>query len=379
MVVLEEILVANSVGLLVLIVSMLSKIEIKKERHLSGRIFDGMMMLTFFALILETATFLLDGKPGTVVHLLQYATNAYLFLASSCVGILWVLFVDIRIFRSINRIKRWVKVLSIPYVALIVLIVCDFFGTGIIFSINEQNVYQRGELVILTFAFVFCCYFITLVLAIFAVKRNGHIRFFPVHYFVIPSLLGTLVQGMFYGLSAGWLCLSIALLFVQLHISNQNAYEDELSGLYNRKYFVWMVEKLTGSKKDHTIGAIMMDIDRFKSINDEFGHSVGDDAIRSIGWILMNIVTDNTVAFRVGGDEFVILLMDGTEADMEQLCSTINERVSEFNKTEGKPYLLSVSMGYSTSQTVGTSLDHFFHQLDQKMYEQKALRYAKKD
>lgn len=196
---------------------------------------------------------------------------------------------------------------------------------------------------------------------------------------MIPSLLGTLVQGMFYGLSAGWLCLSIALLFVQLHISNQNAYEDELSGLYNRKYFVWMVEKLTGSKKDHTIGAIMMDIDRFKSINDEFGHSVGDDAIRSIGLILMNIVTDNTVAFRVGGDEFVVLLMDGTEADMEQLCSTINERVSEFNKTEGKPYLLSVSMGYSTSQTVGTSLDHFFHQLDQKMYEQKALRYAKKD
>lgn len=141
MVVLEEILVANSVGLLVLIVSMLSKIEIKKERHLSGRIFDGMMMLTFFALILETATFLLDGKPGTVVHFLQYATNAYLFLASSCVGILWVLFVDIRIFRSINRIKRWVKVLSIPYVALIVLIVCDFFGTGISFqSMNRMYI-----------------------------------------------------------------------------------------------------------------------------------------------------------------------------------------------------------------------------------------------
>ena len=125
---------------------------------------------------------------------------------------------------------------------------------------------------LLTYAFVIVCYIITLVLAYLAVKRNGHIRFFPVYYFVIPSLLGTLVQGLFYGISTGWMLTSIALLFVQLHIANQNAYEDDLSGLYNRKYFGWMVEKLTRSKNNAFIGAIMLDIDRFKSINDKFGH-----------------------------------------------------------------------------------------------------------
>ncbi len=60
MIVLQEIIVANAVGILVLIVTMLSRIEIRKEKHLGGQIFDAMIWITFFALIAETATFLVD-------------------------------------------------------------------------------------------------------------------------------------------------------------------------------------------------------------------------------------------------------------------------------------------------------------------------------
>ena len=374
----EQILVANGVGLLVLLVYMLSRVEIKKERHISSKIFDAMVWIIFFALIAETFIFLIDGQPGKFIHVLQYITNGYLFLASSFVALLWVLFVDVRIFRSIPRIKRWFKALIIPYALIVALIIADFFGTGLIFSIGADNVYARGNIVLLTYVFVIVCYIITLVLAYLAVKRNGHIRFFPVYYFVIPSLLGTLVQGLFYGISTGWMLTSIALLFVQLHIANQNAYEDDLSGLYNRKYFGWMVEKLTRSKNNAFIGAIMMDIDRFKSINDKFGHSVGDDAIRSFGWILTNITTATTIAFRVGGDEFIVLHIGGTEEDLAKIKDAINEQLDEFNETEGKPYTLAVSMGASTCYTNDTSLDFFFHQLDLQMYEQKALRDKKR-
>ncbi len=378
MIVLQEIIVANAVGILVLIVTMLSRIEIRKEKHLGGQIFDAMIWITFFALIAETATFLVDKKPGIIITILQYLTNSYLFLASSCVAVLWVLFVDIRIFRSMKRIKRWFKVLIIPYAILVVFVICDLFGVGLLFSIIEQNEYQRGSIVFLSYIFIFICFVITLVLAILAVKRNGHICFFPVHYFVLPSLLGTIAQGLFYGLSIGWLCTSVALLFVQLHLANQNAYEDELSGLYNRKYFGFMVEKLTRNRRNRFIGAIMMDIDDFKLINDEFGHSVGDDAIRSFGRILTNTNTADTIAFRVGGDEFVVLHIGGTETEIKELSVTINEQLSEFNETSEKPYKLSVSMGLSNCNTNHTNnLDYFFHELDQLMYEQKALKSRK--
>lgn len=371
MIIIEEILVANSVGLLVLIVYMLSRIEIKKERHLSEKIFDAMVWITFFALIAETITFLIDGKPGAFVHFLQYATNTYLFLASSGIGILWILFVDLRIFHSITRIKKWIKFLIIPYSILILLLIFDFFGANLIFSVNEENVYMRGHLVSLSFIYVFLSFLTSLILAIRAVRKKGHIRFFPVHYFIIPSLLGTIIQGMFYGLSIGWLCTSVALLFVQLHVANQNTYVDELSGLYNRKYFGWLVEKLTNGKKNRFIGAIMIDIDQFKSINDKFGHSVGDDAIKSIGKLLSNVSTSDIIAFRIGGDEFIVLHLNGNETDIKKLRQMINEQIKEFNETSKKPYSFSISMGCSTCYTDGTSLDSFFHQLDRKMYEEK--------
>ncbi len=182
---------------------------------------------------------------------------------------------------------------------------------------------------------------------------------------------------MFYGLATGWLCLSISLLFIQLHLANQNAYEDELSGLYNRKCFGWMIEKFAASKRNRIIGAIVMDVDRFKSINDEFGHSMGDDVIRSIGKLLARVNTANTIAFRVGGDEFAILHIGGNKTDLEKLRLTINKLITDFNKTAGKPYSLSVSMGYSTCYTNEVCLDSFFHQLDLQMYEQKSRRKEK--
>ncbi len=138
-----------------------------------------------------------------------------------------------------------------------------------------------------------------------------------------------------------------------------------------------MVEKLTSGKKNRFIGAIMIDIDRFKSINDELGHSVGDDAIRSIGKLLSTVSASNTIPFRIGGDEFIVLHIDGGQEDIEALRKTINEQLLEFNETSEKPYKLSVSMGVSTCNTDGTSLDSFFHQLDRKMYEQKSLREMK--
>ena len=102
----EEILVANGAGVLVLIVTQLSCMQEKTERHLSDRLFTAMTALTFAALLAETATFYFDGRPGAAVHALQYILNGYLFLAASGVGALWVLYVESRIYHSERRFRR---------------------------------------------------------------------------------------------------------------------------------------------------------------------------------------------------------------------------------------------------------------------------------
>ena len=88
---LEEIVIVNIAGMLVLLLSLLSRIESKREKHLDDYFFDTMIGIAFVTLAAEIATFLLDGKPGALVYSLQYLINAYMFLASSAMGTLWVL------------------------------------------------------------------------------------------------------------------------------------------------------------------------------------------------------------------------------------------------------------------------------------------------
>ncbi len=373
----QEVLVANGAGILILAVSFLSEVKFKKEKHLSNKLFKAISLLAFFALMAETATFLLDGTPGGVAHFLQYLLNAYLFLASGGVGALWVLYVNVRIYHSKKRFRRWLLPTLLPYGVIVLLIICDLCGTGLIFSVSEQNVYQRGQWVVLQYLILICDYAVSLIQALVAVRQNHHPRFFPVHYFVLPCVFGTLIQICFYGLATGWFSVSLALQFIRLHIAEENAFVDELSGLYNRKYYNGVIRKLEKSRKNRTIAGVLMDIDQFKAINDVWGHFAGDEAIRSLGRILSGVATEKTMAFRLAGDEFVLLDANGTEEGAERLMQTVRESVERFNDSADKPYRLSLSMGYTLCNTENFDPNAFLHEMDRHMYSQKAERYER--
>lgn len=374
----EEILVVNTIGILILLISLISRIESKKKRNLSDRLFDGMIGVTFGALLAETATFLLDGKPGVLVHCLQYLLNAYLFLASCGLGMLWVLYVHGRINRSAKSFPKWLLSVVLPFVLVFVLVVCDMFGTGLMFFVTEQNVYRRGSLMLLPFVFLYYDYIISIVMAVAAAKRNGYLHFFPVQYFILPCMIGTVVQIFCYGLSVGWCSVSLAFIFVQMQLYNQNAFFDDLSGLYNRKYYNCVIDKLANSRRNKPVSGIMMDINRFKDINDQFGHSVGDDAVRSLGVILKNVTNECDMVFRYAGDEFIIISTGMERTYTQRLVDAIGQKLDVFNETAGKPYKLSVAIGYAVCDTDSLSFDSFLHQMDMKMYEAKAAYYGTK-
>ena len=374
----EEIVIVNTAGVLILLVSLLSRIDKGKIRHLGDKLYDAMIGITLGALVAETVSFLLDGVPGVWNHYLQYFLNAYLFLASCCVSVLWVMYVDHRIYHSVTRLRRWLLYLGLPTLLIAGLLVCDLFGTGFIFSIYAHNVYHRGCVVALTYLVVFVGYFVSLMLAISAVRQNNHVRFFPVQYFVVPCLIGTVVQSLHYGLSTGWFCVSLAFLFVQLHLYNENAFVDDLSGLYNRKYYDCVIRKLASSRKRETISGIMLDVNQFKDINDRFGHSMGDDAIQNLGRILSEITTERNIAFRQAGDEFIIISIGAHEADLQNLIRLLNHKLEAFNASGGKPYRLSVAVGYTIWDEDTLDPDAFLHRMDVQMYKSKDLYYAQK-
>ncbi|MGN0997009.1 MAG: GGDEF domain-containing protein [Candidatus Ventricola sp.] len=367
----------NCAGLLALALSLLSRCEGGWEKHLDDRLFHTMIAITMGALVAETLSFLLDGRPGAVVRCLLYLTNAYLFLASCSVGAIWVLYVDHRIYHSMKRLKKRMLVVGIPLAAIAVMIACDLFGAGIIFAITEENVYVRGRLVMLSYIILLCDYIISIVTSVCAVRQNNHARFFPILHFVLPCIAGTVIQGLFYGLSVGWFCVGIAFTFVQMQLNNQNAFVDDLSGLYNRKYYQYVINQLIGSKKRQIISGVMMDINNFKGINDQYGHNVGDKAIRQLGRVISEVITENDIAFRHAGDEFIILSTVEDETYVHQMIDALTQKIGKLNASSGNPYELSLAIGYAICKTSELDSDSFLHQMDVMMYREKRLYYER--
>lgn len=104
----------------------------------------------------------------------------------------------------------------------------------------------------------------------------------------------------------------------------------------------------------------MLDIDGFKSINDEFGHVVGDDAISKAGRILRTAVGNKGISCRYGGDEFIVLMHVNSQKDILDMVETIKTQATLFNETEKKPYKINFSIGYSTYESKHESIDDFF-------------------
>lgn len=124
--------------------------------------------------------------------------------------------------------------------------------------------------------------------------------------------------------------LSVANLQLRDNLRNQ-AIKDSLTGLYNRRYFTETIEKeLARAHKLNTpLALLMLDIDHFKKLNDSFGHDAGDVALREFGHLLNEVTTQENVACRIGGEEFVLLLTDTNEQQAKEFCDNLLQRIRQ--------------------------------------------------
>jgi diguanylate cyclase (GGDEF)-like protein len=97
----------------------------------------------------------------------------------------------------------------------------------------------------------------------------------------------------------------------------EQSVRDHLTGLFNRRYLEETLDRelLRASRKKHSIGIIMLDIDDFKRFNDTYGHAAGDEILRELGQILIQNVRGEDIPSRFGGDEFIIVLPDALRED----------------------------------------------------------------
>ena len=154
---------------------------------------------------------------------------------------------------------------------------------------------------------------------------------------------------------------------------------DELSGLYNRRYFYEMLSKQEAlfSRRDgspeHTFSLIALDVDNFKMINDTFGHAKGDEVIRHIADVLLTNSRESDYVFRIGGDEYMVLLPD---TDRNAALAQAERLRSKFERIPivlgGNPLILTISLGVACYSEHG-SVEEMVHVADERLYMSKRM------
>lgn len=152
------------------------------------------------------------------------------------------------------------------------------------------------------------------------------------------------------------------------------AYYDKLTGVANRTLFYELAEELLdNAKRSNTmLGLMFIDVDKFKSINDTYGHDTGDKVLIKVAEILKDSIRKNDIVARHGGDEFLILLPYIKDiSNCENIVSRIVNSKNKIINYNGNSINISMSMGISLYPDDGDSIDILIAEADKAMYNAK--------
>ncbi len=359
-----------------LLVAMLfsSRIRRTDEKHPEFKIFTTISILTMVACVIDFVSFYVDGNTMPGMKLVIILTNTYCFMANPFFIASWCLYEDLKLYHSMNRVKKIYTYAFIPAVLMAVIALINMFYP-IIFTVDSQNIYHR-----LPFSYAY--YFVDIGYVFFSVwiyrsyeKRYGKIRFFPLFLMIGPIFLGCAIQVIFYGVSLMWVSTAVGLTAIYMSVQNEFSYLDKLTGLYNRAYLDYLLENST--RERNNLGGIMIDVDYFKDINDTYGHSYGDEALVDVARVLTFAKPDKAVATRFAGDEFIILVKSTKEKELQNIITSIRDELKMFNETEERRYKLSLSLGYSIYEPAHDSIDNFLKRMDDNMYVEKKEKHTR--
>jgi diguanylate cyclase (GGDEF)-like protein len=154
------------------------------------------------------------------------------------------------------------------------------------------------------------------------------------------------------------------------HKAMQLAMEDGLTGLGNRRHFDEQMHRAINhaNRQQSRVGIVLGDLDKFKNINDTYGHAVGDDILIHFSQALKISVRDSDSVFRFGGDEFAIIVEDASNNSLDLIKTRINHALQKDHVLD--KYKVACSLG-TAFMNRADNVHSLFERADQNLYQQK--------
>jgi diguanylate cyclase (GGDEF)-like protein/PAS domain S-box-containing protein len=152
------------------------------------------------------------------------------------------------------------------------------------------------------------------------------------------------------------------------------SFSDELTGAYNRRGFLTLADQQIKLARRSKKGMMLIyaDLDGLKWINDTYGHSEGDFALKTLSSVMKSSYRDSDIVARIGGDEFVVLITDLLDVSEGDHIERLLENIRKFNLSSPRGYALSVSTGAVLVEPDGScTVEQLLGRADRIMYEQK--------
>lgn len=180
--------------------------------------------------------------------------------------------------------------------------------------------------------------------------------------------------------SAGLFHVPILIEYDELKKLQLNAVTDPLTGLYNRRLFSEAFEKELNRARRYglPLGLVMLDLHQFKEVNDKHGHPRGDDVLRAAAATLKKTLRTSDSAFRIGGDEFALLLPQTDAAQSLALSRRVGTVFAESLQTLQLAVRVSMDHGVATFPQDGEHPDQLIHVADERLYHAKHANHDPK-
>lgn len=152
-----------------------------------------------------------------------------------------------------------------------------------------------------------------------------------------------------------------------------SAQKDALTGVYNKESTQKYIDSVLAMKDPYAVhGFVIMDMDRFKDVNDTYGHIVGDKVLKEFGALLQTQFRDLDVVGRIGGDEFVVLLYDiGSRKNMESRVKGFQDKIRAMEIEELQGRHLTISAGIAFAPQDGNNFMELYRRADNALYQTK--------